>query len=83
MKGFAVIGAFFGDEGKGLMTDYLANKLGKNTLVIRYNGGAQAGHTVATTCGRRHVFKHFGSGCFLEAPSYLSEFFICNPILFH
>lgn len=43
----AVIGSHYGDEGKGLITDYLASHH-KNTLVIRFNGGAQAGHTVIT-----------------------------------
>lgn len=43
-----VIGANFGDEGKGLMADYFCSKLSKNgsVLNIRFNGGAQAGHTV-------------------------------------
>ena len=83
MKTFAIIGAGFGDEGKGLMTDYLASKYAGNALVVRFNGGAQAGHTVQTTFNQRHVFKHFGSGSFVASSTYLSEFFICNPILFH
>ena len=44
-----VIGASFGDEGKGLMTDYFAGKAkeeGKSCLVVCGNGGAQRGHTV-------------------------------------
>jgi adenylosuccinate synthase len=83
MKTFAIIGAGFGDEGKGLMTDYLASKYAGKALVVRFNGGAQAGHTVQTPSGLRHVFKHFGCGSFVGSPTYLSEFFICNPILFH
>jgi adenylosuccinate synthase len=82
MKAYAVIGASFGDEGKGLMTDYLAAKHDGHALVVRFNGGAQAGHTVQTPSKQRHVFKHFGSGSFTGSPTYLSEFFICNPILF-
>jgi adenylosuccinate synthase len=82
MKAYVVIGACFGDEGKGLTTDYLSAKhVGKN-LVVRFNGGAQAGHTVQTPSGLRHVFKHFGSGSLAGAATYLSDFFICNPILF-
>jgi len=77
-----VIGANFGDEGKGLVTDYLASKGGADTLVVRHNGGAQAGHTVTTPEGFRHVFKHFGSGSFVGASTYLSRFFACNPIIF-
>lgn len=80
MRARAVIGANFGDEGKGLVTDYLcAQGAG---MVVRYNGGAQAGHTVVTPEGHRHVFSHFGSGCFLGVPTFLSQFFICNPIQF-
>lgn len=77
-----VIGANFGDEGKGLVTDYLASKTGEDTLVVRHNGGAQAGHTVTTPDGRRHVFKHFGSGSFAGAKTYLSRFYVCNPLLY-
>lgn len=77
-----VIGANFGDEGKGLVTDYLAAKYEDETLVVRHNGGAQAGHTVTTPDGRRHVFKHFGSGSFVCAQTFLSRFFVCNPIIY-
>ena len=76
-----VIGANFGDEGKGLMTDYLVNEH-QSDLVIRFNGGSQAGHTVVTPDGRRHVFSHFGSGCFAGAATLLSRFFIVNPMIF-
>jgi adenylosuccinate synthase len=37
---------------------------------------------VVTPQGQRHVFKHFGSGTLLGVPTYLSQFFVCNPILF-
>lgn len=77
-----VIGANFGDEGKGLVTDYLASRYEDDALVVRHNGGAQAGHTVTTPDGKRHVFKHFGSGSFAGAKTYLSRFFACNPIIF-
>lgn len=78
----AVIGANFGDEGKGLATDYLSSLYGKDCLVVRFNGGAQAGHTVATPDGRRHVFSHVGSGAFNGSSTFLSRFFVTNPILF-
>jgi len=75
-----VIGASFGDEGKGLATDYLcAQGAG---VVVRFNGGANAGHTVNTPDGERHVFRHFGSGSLLDVPTFLSQFFVLNPILF-
>lgn len=81
-KAKAVIGANFGDEGKGLVTDFLACEGGKETLVVRFNGGAQAGHTVATPDGRRHVFSHVGSGTLAGAATLLSRFFVVNPLLF-
>jgi adenylosuccinate synthase len=78
-----VVGAAFGDEGKGLVTDYYTQKKGyERHLVIRYNGGAQAGHTVVTPDGKRHVFGHFGSGTFNGARTFLSRYFIVNPLLF-
>lgn len=78
-----VIGSAFGDEGKGLLTDVLAARQSGETLVVRFNGGAQAGHTVATPEGQRHVFSHFGSGTFAGSATFLSRFFVVNPILFH
>jgi adenylosuccinate synthase len=81
MKATVVIGANWGDEGKGLMVDYLANKKHAD-LVVRFNGGAQAGHTVVTPEGKRHVFSHFGSGTFLGIPTYLYKYFVLNPVLF-
>ncbi|HCB15329.1 MAG TPA: adenylosuccinate synthase, partial [Gammaproteobacteria bacterium] len=77
-----VIGAQFGDEGKGRWVDYYAAKNSDDGIVIRFNGGAQAGHTVVTPDGRRHVFSHIGSGAFAGAKTFLSRFFVCNPILF-
>ncbi|TLZ49219.1 MAG: adenylosuccinate synthase [Methanobacteriota archaeon] len=43
MPGTAVIGCQFGDEGKGKIVDVLA---AESDLVVRFNGGANAGHTV-------------------------------------
>ena len=77
----AIIGANFGDEGKGLMTDYFA-KQNPKSLVIRFNGGAQAGHTVQLNDGTRHVFHHFGSGSLRGCDTYLSRYFIVNPLLY-
>ncbi|MGE0251124.1 MAG: adenylosuccinate synthetase [Dongiaceae bacterium] len=81
-KVHAVIGANFGDEGKGLITDYLAASYGGQALVVRHSGGAQAGHTVETVDDKRHVFCHVGSGALAGAPTFLSRFFICNPLWF-
>ena len=80
----AVIGAAYGDEGKGLMTDAFAADLGgTDVTVVRFNGGAQAGHTVIAPNGRGHVFHHVGSGSFTGAATYLSRFFVANPIVLH
>lgn len=80
-----VIGGNFGDEGKGLMTDYFAAKAvqnGNSCLVVLHNGGAQRGHTVVTPEGYRHVFHHFGSGSYAGADTYCAEEFVVNPALF-
>jgi adenylosuccinate synthase len=74
-----VVGSGWGDEGKGLLTEYFSRS---NTVVVRANGGSQAGHTCVQADGRRHVFHHFGSGSFRGATTYLSRFFIANPILY-
>ena len=76
-----IIAANFGDEGKGLMTDYFCNKC-DNPIVVRFNSGAQAGHTVVTPDGNRHVFGHFGSGTFNNTPTFLSKYFVVNPLSF-
>lgn len=79
MRAQAVIGASFGDEGKGLTTDYLCSK-GNVGVVVRFNGGAQAGHTVVTPEGERHVFRTIGSGAFHGVPTFLSQHVSVNPI---
>ena len=80
-----VIGANFGDEGKGLMTDYFCHQAtsnGESCVVAMGNGGAQRGHTVVDPSGIRHVFKHFGSGTFSMADTYCTSDFILNPMEF-
>jgi adenylosuccinate synthase len=62
------------------MTDFLCSK--GAGVVVRFNGGAQAGHTVVTPSGLRHVFGHLGSGSFLGVPTFLSQHFVVNPIIF-
>ncbi|MDC9834656.1 adenylosuccinate synthetase [Rhizobium binxianense] len=76
----AVIGALYGDEGKGLMVDRLAAAT-PAAVVVRSNGGAQAGHTVVGEAGARHVFHHIGSGSFAGAASHFSRFFVAHPML--
>ena len=78
----AVIGASFGDEGKGHIVDYVASKSRKNCIVVCTNGGAQRGHTVVTKRDGEHIFHHFGSGTFAGADTYLPASFIVNPMIF-
>lgn len=80
-KGTVIIGAGLGDEGKGLMTDYFSNR-SANAIVVRFNGGTQAGHTVVTPNGNRHVHGHFGSGSLNGTPTYLSKHFVVSPHVF-
>ena len=85
MDAKVIIGMNFGDEGKGLATDYFAKQSilqGHKTLVVCNNGGPQRSHTVSLLNGTRHAFRHIGSGAFAGADTYLSEFFIVNPMVF-
>lgn len=80
-----VIGASYGDEGKGLMTDYFcsqAHRAGKKCLTVLHNGGAQRGHTVSPKDGIRHVFHHLSSGTFSASDTYFADTFIINPMVF-
>lgn len=45
----AVVGANWGDEGKGKITDTLANEA---DIVVRFQGGANAGHTIVNQYGK-------------------------------
>lgn len=66
----AVIGKNFGDEGKGQTVDRLCREnREKRVLVIRHNGGAQAGHTVEDR-DFRFVFHQLGSGSHQGCPTY-------------
>lgn len=81
----AIIGSGFGDEGKGKTTAFIAANSPLKSIVIRFNGGAQAGHTFeGEIAGRqiRHIFSHLGSAAFFGKPTFLSKYFITNPILF-
>jgi adenylosuccinate synthase len=80
-----IAGLGFGDEGKGTTIDYMTRVYGAK-LVVRYNGGAQAGHNVVMPTdgtgdtARHHVFSQFGSGTFWGARTHLSRFVLVNPI---
>lgn len=73
----AVIGKNFGDEGKGQTVDLLCR--GRHALVVRHNGGAQAGHTVEEG-DFRFVFHQLGSGSRQGCPTFWSSTFL--PDLF-
>ena len=79
-----VIGANYGDEGKGLVSANLAAKAqqdGKKCLTILYNGGSQRGHTVEF-CDFRHVYHHFAAGSEFDSGTYFHQDFLVNPITF-
>lgn len=59
-SGTAVVGLQWGDEGKGKVIDLLA---GSFHAVVRYNGGANAGHSVVID-GKRHALHLIPSGAF-------------------
>ena len=82
MKAHIVIGKNFGDEGKGLATDYFAAEAVKKNascIAVRFNGGAQAGHTVDTVSGR-FVFHELSSASFRRVDTYWAQEFL--PDLF-
>lgn len=80
-----IVGANYGDEGKGLATDYFSRRdilENKNVLNVLYNGGPQRGHTVEIEGRLRHIFHHFGSGTFAGADTYFDMDFMVNPMEF-
>lgn len=78
-RAVAVVDLGFGDSGKGVVVDALARRLG-SCLVVRFNGGAQAGHNVVTPDGRHHTFSQFGAGTFVPGTrTFLSRKMIVHP----
>jgi adenylosuccinate synthase len=59
MPAIVVIGAQWGDEGKGKVTDLLG---GRVDYVVRYSGGNNAGHTVITPDGQKYALHLMPSG---------------------
>jgi adenylosuccinate synthase len=79
LRAYIVVDLGFGDCGKGLLTDFLARHLGAG-VVVRYNGGAQAGHNVIAPDKRHHTFSQFGSGTFVPGvKTYLSKHVVIHP----
>lgn len=71
-KAKIIIGSQFGDEGKGLVTDWLCSEPNVKDIVVRFSGGQQAGHTVFHR-GVKHVFSNFGSGSLKGVPTYFAD----------
>ncbi|MBP9673888.1 MAG: adenylosuccinate synthase, partial [Bacteriovoracaceae bacterium] len=82
MQTVAIIGAQWGDEGKGKITDYLGEKC---DIVVRYQGGNNAGHTIIV--GNKKTILHLipsgilhphcvsiiGHGLVFDPESFLAE----------
>ena len=78
----AIVGANWGDEGKGKITDMLAQQ---SDVVIRFQGGANAGHTIINDFGRfalhilpsgifyPHVTNVIGNGVALDVSKLVNE----------
>ena len=76
---WVVVDLGFGDAGKGTVTDFLARDQDVG-LVVRFNGGAQAGHNVITPDGRHHTFSQFGAGSFVPGVrTLLGPDFLLHP----
>ena len=58
MPGTVVVGTQWGDEGKGKLTDLLAKEM---SMVVRYQGGHNAGHTVVVD-GESYALQLIPSG---------------------
>ncbi|HZI16075.1 MAG TPA: adenylosuccinate synthetase [Myxococcus sp.] len=75
-----VVDLGFGDAGKGTLTDWLVRRHGAG-LVVRFNGGAQAGHNVITEDGRHHTFAQFGAGSFVPGVrTHLARPTVLHPL---
>ena len=78
----AIVGANWGDEGKGKITDMLAEK---SDIIIRFQGGSNAGHTIINHYGRfalhllpsgvfyDHTTSIIGNGVALNIPYLINE----------
>lgn len=78
----AIVGANWGDEGKGKITDMFA---AKSDIVIRFQGGANAGHTIINEHGRfafhlmpsgvcyDHTTCIIGNGVALDINKFITE----------
>ena len=83
----AVVGANWGDEGKGKITDSkITDMLGKESdIIVRFQGGANAGHTIVNDYGKfalhtlpsgvfySHTTSVIGNGVALDVPRLFGE----------
>ena len=79
----AIVGANWGDEGKGKITDLLASE---SDIVIRFQGGANAGHTIINDHGRfalhlmpsgvchENIVNIIGNGVALDIRKFIKEY---------
>ena len=85
MKNSIVLGFAFGDEGKGAVVQALcrtAIREGRKPLVIRFNGGPQAGHTVCHD-SITHICSSYGSGTLLGVDTFITYTAMFDPICMH
>jgi adenylosuccinate synthase len=68
----------FGDAGKGKFVDAWVRAHGAHT-VVRFNGGAQAGHNVVLPDGRHHTFSQWGAGSFVPGVATV----LAAPVVVH
>lgn len=78
MAGVVVVGSQWGDEGKGKITDYLAQKA---DLVVRYSGGNNAGHTIVYE-GKKFALRLIPSGIFTAGEVIMGNGMVINPKAF-
>jgi adenylosuccinate synthase len=77
---YVVVDLGFGDAGKGAAVDFLVRDRGAG-LVVRFHGGAQAGHRVVLRDGRSHVFSQVGAGTFVPGVrTHLADGFVLHPL---
>jgi len=80
-KARIIVGANYGDEGKGTVVARYTKESEGDVLCVLTNGGAQRGHSIMTDSGSI-TYQHFGSGTYYGADSYYSSYFILNPLQF-
>ena len=76
MAGTIVVGAQWGDEGKGKIVDFLSQRA---DVVVRFNGGANAGHTVLFN-GKELRLHQIPSGVLNGATSILGNGMVIDPV---